>query len=257
MFYDFSLYDPVDDPTTNHRIYACSSFGPDFARTTGRAAVAASTASDAAVDVVFEVGWWDEGFGLAASGIRSLIRQIRRYIDHGHAATDRPFVIYGQSGQATLGLYIGQDLLNQAVSKSALEMLESNLDNLNVSTPSLAMQLCGPGYGGTHIFGVMVTSNGTFAPVQNALQTWANATCLSFAGSKSFPGSATFTTPLLGSAHSTTNSSSSSNSTVLARSRDLRPRAECRTVQVESGDSCATPATKCTSTPSSRTTEND
>jgi hypothetical protein len=183
MFYDFSLYDPVDDPTTNHRIYACSSFGPDFARTTGQAAMAASTASAAAVDVVFEVGWWDEGFGLAASGIRSLIRQIRRYIDHGHAATDRPFVIYGQSGQATLGLYISQDLLNQAVSKSALEMLESNLDNLNVLTPSLAMQLCGPGYGGTHIFGVMVTSNGTFAPIQNALQTWANATCLSFAGS--------------------------------------------------------------------------
>src|SRR5690349_3748731 len=30
MFYTFSLDDPVDEPGPNHRILACSSFGPDF-----------------------------------------------------------------------------------------------------------------------------------------------------------------------------------------------------------------------------------
>jgi hypothetical protein len=47
----------------------------------------------------------------------------------------------GQSGQATIGLYIGQGLLNQGLSASALKTFEDNLGNLKVSTPSLAMQL--------------------------------------------------------------------------------------------------------------------
>jgi hypothetical protein len=82
----------------------------------------------------------------------------------------------------------------------------------------------------------MATSNGTFAPIQNVIKTWANASCLSFAGSTSFPGQATFATPLL-------HMNGTANSTV--RARALRPRAECRTVQVEPGDGCATLATKC------------
>ena len=240
MFYDFSLYDPVDDEAANHRIHACSSYGFDFAGTHAPPSGVASAASAAAsVEVQFEVGWWDEGFGLAAGGLRSLIKQLRMYIDYGYAAEDRPFIIYGQSGQATIGLYIGQRLLNQGVSKSALKILQYNMESLNVSTPSLAMQLCGPGYSSTHTFGVMVASNGVFAPIQKAIQTWANGTCVSFAGSKTFKGPASFTSPLLGHTNGTT------NSTVRAKvGRELRPRAECRTVQVESGDGCGTLATK-------------
>ncbi|KAK4032856.1 killer toxin subunits alpha/beta [Parachaetomium inaequale] len=137
-------------------------------------------------------------------------------------------------------LDIGQGLLNQGVSKSALKMLHYSMENLNVSTPSLAMQLCGPGYTSTHTFGVMVASNGVFAPIQKAIQTWANGTCVSFAESKIFKGPASFTSPLLGHTNHTTNSTGRAKF-----GRELRPRAECRTVQVESGDSCGTLATKC------------
>ncbi|KXX78980.1 Killer toxin subunits alpha/beta [Madurella mycetomatis] len=235
MFYDFSLYDPVDDPTTNHRIHACSSFGPDFSEMPDSPTRVASAAP---VDVRFEVGWWDEGFGLAAPGLRSLIRQIRKYIDKGYGETDTPFVMFGQSGQATIGLYIGQSLLNQAISESALRILYDNLANLNASTPSLAMQLCGPGYDSVHTFGVMVASNAKFAAIQDAILTWSNATCLSLAGFISFPGRVKFITPLL-----PTNGTTQSNSTI--HTRALYARAVCRTVQVESGDSCASLATKC------------
>ncbi|AEO59465.1 glycoside hydrolase family 18 protein [Thermothelomyces thermophilus ATCC 42464] len=238
MFYDFSLYDSVDDPTVNHRIHACSSFGPDFSIIPGSITKTAY-ASPAPAKIRFELGWWNRGYGLAAPGLRSLVKQLRAYIDHGHGdgAADRPFIIYGQSGQATIGLYIGQGLLSQGLSKSALKILQDNLANSDVSAPSLAIQLCGQGYGSSHIFGAMVTSNGTFAPIQEAIRTWANATCLSFAGSKEFPGEVMFTTPLL-------LANGTANSTVRARS--LRPyAAECRTVQVEAGDSCGTLAKKC------------
>lgn len=246
VFYDFSLYDQVDDQANNHRIHACSSFGPDFSDIPPSNARIASAES---VDVEFEIGWWDEGFGLATSGLRSLIKQIRKYADRGHGATARPLIICGRSGQATVDLYIGQGLLNQGLSESALKMFQDNLANLTVLTPSLAMQLCGPNYDSTHIFGVMATSNGTFTPIQDAIKNWANATCLSFSGSTNFPGQAMFTTPLLHTNHTT-------NSTVRAQELHARADGECRTVQVDPGNGCADLATTCGISPADFTKVN-
>jgi hypothetical protein len=249
VFYDFSLYGNVDDEAESHRINACSSFGPDFSNLAETTTIKNITTRT--VDANFQIGWWDEAPGLAASGIRSLIKQLRQYVENGHGATDRPFILFGQSNQATIGLYIGQGLLNQDLSASALGFLEDNFDNLNVSTPSLAMQLCGPNFDSTHIFGIMATSNATFNSVQSAIRGWANATCLSFSGSTNFMGQAVFTTPLLVT-NSTANSTLKLGEVAQAHHHrrhqqyhGIHPRAECKSVQVDSGDSCAKLATKC------------
>ncbi|KAK4195986.1 family 18 putative glycoside hydrolase [Triangularia verruculosa] len=255
MFYDFSLYDPVDDPSINHRIQACSSFGPDFQQIPAENTVSATADTGETVDVRFEIGWWEEGFGLPVAVIRSLVKQIRVYVDRGHGATDRPFIMFGQSGQATLGLYVGQSLLNQDIGDSALRILQNSLDKLNVSTPQLAMQLCGPGYDSTHIFGVVVMSNGTFAPIQDAIKGWTNATCLPFTGSITFPSNVKFSSPPLHANntlqhHNATQPNFNLHSRVLQpRSRALQKRADCRTVQVEAGNGCAELAVKCGITP--------
>jgi hypothetical protein len=242
-FYDFSLYDQVDDLTASHRIHACSSSGPDFSKIPESKTRIASTES---VDVDFQVGWWDTCYGQATSGLRSPIKQTRKYVDHGHGVTDTPFIMFAQSGQATIGLYIGQGLLNQGISTTALKILQDNLSNLNVSTPSLAMQLCGPDNDSSHIFGIMATSNGTFAPIQYAIKTWSNVTCLSFSGSVNFTGQVQLSTPL---ANTNTNTTTMANSTMQTKARfqrkrynTLHARDECK---VESGDSCASLATKC------------
>ncbi|KAL5332613.1 hypothetical protein BJX70DRAFT_392853 [Aspergillus crustosus] len=232
MFYDFSLYDQVDNKDENHRIQACSSFGTDFASFPVESVQLASAESH---NVEFEIGWWKEGYGLAAAEIKSLVKQ---------------------SGQATIGLYIGQGLLNEAIGESALKIFQDNLEHLNVSTTTLAMQLCGSGYGSTYIFGIMATSNGTFTPIQGAIKSWANGTCLSFSGSTKFPGPAKFTTPLLHSNRTlaTTNSTIVSNSAIHARAhhrhsiihaRALHRRAECRIVQVDPNTGCPEAAQKC------------
>jgi len=164
---------------------------------------------------------------------------MREYIDHGHSETDQPFILYGRSGQATVGLYIGQGLLNQGISDSALRLFGDNFDALNVTTPRLAMQLCGPHPDSTHVFGVAVSSSGSFAPIQDAIRSWANATCLSFSGSRSFPAKATLTTPLLtGNGTNATGAWTNSTGRPLTDGT-LHARAECSTVQVISGDGCA------------------
>jgi hypothetical protein len=97
---------------------------------------------------------------------------------------------------------------------AALKTFEDNLGNLNVFAPGMAMQLCGPGHDSTHIFGIMVTSNATFTPIQEAIKTWTNATYLPFSGSTNFSGQATFLTPLL-AMNGTTNATMPNNATSL------------------------------------------
>ncbi|KAL4758186.1 chitinase [Aspergillus foveolatus] len=228
MFYNFGLYDDVDDKGTTDRIQACSSYGLDFMD------IPASSVQSAAaqeVKVEYQLGWWKEGFGLASGGIGSLVRQLREYAERGHGAIDRPFTIYGQSGQAMIGLYIGKELLNQGLGESALKLFEDNSDSLEISAPSLAMQLCGPGYDSTHVFGIMATSNGTFAPIKNAIKTWANGTCLSFAESTNFTGTTKFDKPLL-------QTNTTTNSTIGARRLITRADGKCSTVQVDMGNGC-------------------
>lgn len=116
LFYDFSLYGPVDDRAGLHRIHAYSSSGPDFATLPESAAALASADS---VEVEFQLGWWEDGFGLAAASLRSLAEQMHKCAEHGHGATDRPFIMLGQSGRASIGIYMGQGLLSQGLSAAA------------------------------------------------------------------------------------------------------------------------------------------
>jgi len=112
LFYDFNLFDPVDEAGP-HRIHACSSYGYDFKKLPSEPVVASLMASPEPVDVQFELGWFREtAGGLSKGNIKSLLKQTRAYIDNGHGSSpDRPFILYGQSGQATLCIYIDQGLL--------------------------------------------------------------------------------------------------------------------------------------------------
>ncbi|KAM5447956.1 hypothetical protein McanCB56680_008038 [Microsporum canis] len=241
QFYNFNLHDEVDDAHTFHRIYACTSYGPDWANLPKSTADVAEVQS-VSDDAPYEIGWWSEGGRLASSGIYSLSMQLRHYLTNGYGSTNKTVLLFGYSGQAAIGLYIGKGLQNEGVSSFALKALEDSVLQQEIKTSSMAMQLCQPGYDADHIFGFMATSNGSFTPVQNALKTWAKADCLSFTESKNITGPAHFTIPLVPTTNSTVRGS---NATVSAKSARLSARADCRTIQVQAGDSCGSLAKKC------------
>lgn len=81
--------------------------------------------SATSVPVKYGMGWWNKDDSLVASAIRSLVTQTRQYIANGHgASSDGPFILFGQSGQATLGIYIGHGLLNQGIGSTALRTFQ-------------------------------------------------------------------------------------------------------------------------------------
>lgn len=239
LFYEFSLYDRVDDPNSLHRIYACSSYGQDWN------SVPKSTKNVLAADTMnatYEIGWSSGGM-LAAAGIHNVATQMRDYLSNGFAATNKTVLLFGQFGGASVGLYIGKSLQNEATSSFALQALDANLKTVNSS--SVSMQHCELGYDSDHIFGFMATSDGAFKPIQDALKLWANAQCLSFNQTIPVSGPAFFTTPLIISPNATNSTIASSTKARTVSRWKLFSRGDCRTVQVQSGDSCGSLAQKC------------
>lgn len=243
----FSIYDNVDDASIGHGIYACSSYGPDFANLPTSEVNKKVGTAQTIKNATYEIGWLDNSPEPATADIRSAAKQLRLYLSNGHGTTNETQILYARAGQAAVGIYMGKGLHTDGVNAEALKTLEDNLPSLNETSGTVAMQFCQPDYTSEHIFGFFATSNRTFSSVQQAIQSWSNATCLSFAGSQNFTGEVTLTTPLVTSSGS--NMTDSFNSTAKVEGTTgrakLQARSECSTVQVQSGDSCGSLAKKC------------
>ncbi|CAK7206937.1 hypothetical protein SEUCBS139899_009744 [Sporothrix eucalyptigena] len=273
LFMGFSLYDGVDDASTYHRIFACTSFGADWTNTDAPRVddeAGPGRSESPATDVLYQLGWDEEssgsGFGssagvmlgsrIATADIRSMSRQLRAYLSGGFRPANESVVLFAKSNQGTLGVYIGRGLDNAQTGEPALRLLEGALQQHNASS-RVSVQLCREGTGDRdHVFGVMVASDGTFGAVQQALQTWNNGSCLPSLANRTHNYASTavyLTTPV---ASDMSNSSIAytnatyANTTSTARTerallRVVRPRNTCRTIEVVDQDTCAKLAVRC------------
>ncbi|EJP62058.1 chitinase-like protein [Beauveria bassiana ARSEF 2860] len=243
LFYQFALYDAVDDPDTNHHIYACSSYGPDWENLAKFPNIQPLVSN---ANATYEIGWdSDEGGGVACE-LRSLLSQTHQYLSSGYATNnERAAFLYGQTGKALIGLRIGKGLESARVGALALTMLQEHLANTDVAASTLAIQLCQSTYGRDHTFGLVVTSRGGFSSVQEKLRSWENGQCVQLSHSKRITGPAYFTTPLE-QALNYTNTTGSWNQTTLRGVKVAnRATGECRTVQVKYLEGCPELAVKC------------
>ncbi|KAI0968044.1 hypothetical protein F4678DRAFT_482748 [Xylaria arbuscula] len=270
LFYDFSLHDPVDEPSSLHHLYTCTVGGGDWTHSTNRGALVLALQTSG----TYEIGWWSSASVPEAqsvhvkhdtAGVRAVSRQIREYLTNGHAPAGRPALLFAQMGKAMLGIYVGKALQKEGTGETALKAFEKVLSSksgnpLAISGASagggVAMQFCDSGSDADHIFGVVATTNGTFAAVQSALTSLSHARCLSgFTGSVNITASTYPITPQVIPAP-TNSTSQSFNRTTNTSPNRLVARADCTTIQVVYGDSCATLAAKCEISGSDFTTYN-
>ncbi|KAL8284361.1 hypothetical protein RB597_001601 [Gaeumannomyces tritici] len=109
------------------------------------------------------------------------------------------------------------------------------------------MQLCEPDYGGAHVLGLVLLTNGTFGAAQETMRGWSRAGCLALPPSAD-TSRVQFSIPLL-SLVLASNMVSSTTSPILrmnaATGLDLDPPSDCRTIQVQDNDICDTLASRC------------
>ncbi|OIW30765.1 hypothetical protein CONLIGDRAFT_614022 [Coniochaeta ligniaria NRRL 30616] len=247
VFYYFSIHDAVDNSSMQHRIYACTSYGAP--QKPGVVAPAETPAVQTLNNASFTVGRWNEH---APGGVdlRALSKQMRLMLGAGYTTDDKTsLVLFAQTVSGTAGLYLGKSVHIQSTASDALVAWENALWASNNTGGSAAMQLCDKGYDADHVFGFIATSNTSFTPVQQALQSWANATCLTFDTTQNVTSTAAFTVPLVLTSNSTMNATNTTYQASTARRglrySSLERRASCTTVQVASGDGCGQLAAKC------------
>lgn len=196
-----------------------------------------TSAATETINVTYELGWWDEGRRMHVADIRSVAKQFRKYLESGYGDHTLPEIMYARSGRATAGLYIGQGLQKEGIGTFALQFLEDNLKALNTTSRNLAVQFCQPDYTNEHIFGFFASSTRTFAPVQQAIRSWANAICLSFRNSWNISSQVVLTSSLVTTSRSNATISGANSMSLGTVKRwpsrlKLSRHSECRTVQV-------------------------
>lgn len=271
LFADFSIYDRIEEPNTIHRIRACTIWGADWESTTTNEALEVKSVEGApvatAVNATYLLGWWNQApsddvpTGVLANA-HTLTRQVRTYLTKGYmTSVTRSPIVFGLSKDVTIGVYLGRALQSRDLGEDALRHFSNLLythDMESSSVPSgFAMQLCEPGRDADHVFGMIVSTNRSISAVRAAVQGWSRAECLDgFSGTVNVEAPVVVTMPPLFPILNGTNVGdlNGSNSTGLqftnhtlrsAFRGSLDRRANCRTIQVVSGDSCASLATKC------------
>ncbi|KFY02144.1 hypothetical protein V490_00596 [Pseudogymnoascus sp. VKM F-3557] len=250
----FSASDDVDDPKVHHRIRACTLWGSDFYDLASPSPIPATE-----INATLQVGSWDDVSDLGivtarAADMDLLATQMSLYFSNGHVPVNQTAIVYGLSGNATFGVYIGKSLQNEGMGQVALSLFNKYArDERVIKRNGLAMQLCGSGRDPDHAFGAITILNGTFKYVQDAIKTWSNGGCLDDFSSVANLTAPIFVTapPLVPVSNATivTLDTVRSHSAGVARSLNnesgLSKRAECRTISVILNDGCPGLAVKC------------
>ncbi|POR31800.1 Chitinase [Tolypocladium paradoxum] len=233
---DFSL----DIPATERQfIRTCDAWGPYYYYTP---APSFRIASEEGTDqVVPHLAWSAAGSNPERAGHRAVtaVKEIQSHLQRATTAWNKT-ILFGAFGGATVGVYIGENMLNPSVADSLFEPFMKKIRTVGIGPSKAALlQVCGQTRTGDRTFGVIAAASSHLSTVQAAVNLWANATCVDTSGyaESSELESIAIRARLLAvppPSNATTNLTTSH----AARMSSLNARDECRTIQVVSGDSC-------------------
>ncbi|KAJ5735081.1 glycoside hydrolase family 18 protein [Penicillium malachiteum] len=150
-------------------------------------------------------------------------------------------IIFGSQGDVVLGLYVGSGI-DTVVSGNLLlqEVIKYGATSAASQTDQFAAQVCGNEYDGSQTMGLIVSTTGDYEVLQSAMQSWANASCVTGYDSVAYSNTTIATIPATTSANLQVVDVQNSQSASI-QTRDTT----CSYILVVSGDSCGTLDTRC------------
>ncbi|KAJ5088699.1 Peptidoglycan-binding Lysin subgroup [Penicillium angulare] len=183
-------------------------------------------ASQQASDVTVRVG--PAGAIKATNDSSTAIKNLASYMTN--AASCGTTILLSKAGDSVAALYAGADVYQSAVGSHLLDF------DKHFTAGSQTIQSCDSSSKRDYTIGVyIVNSLDDLEDIDHALQTWSKGSCLSSDGHDSIKSKTT----RLG------DSEVSKRSIFPSLEGFLAPRADCRTVEVISGDGCASLASRC------------
>lgn len=245
VLFDLNLHNDITNVSTSTTIRACTS--SDKINYNGQSAPGLATAAasggcgnfTAASNASVEVTWsGNTGVALNQDRLDSLLGLIKKQLGDISAAC-KFNVLFSKLGDGTiLGLYAGENV----DSLRSFDGLAKQLSNQALSSKAefIVAQHCGKGVNGASTIGLVLSTKGDLGFAQKSLQRLSNATCVDgLENTSKSTSAAIYIKPKTASA-------SSLSSVKNRRVRNHESRASvCSTVQVVSGDSCASLATEC------------
>lgn len=154
---------------------------------------------------------------------------------------------FAYSQSSAVGLFVGAELHQHAVTSDVLEKLLQYVQKKAVSKTTI-FQLCGAsGRGADYSIGIVATSAKDLPFIQKFVKTWANGECVSQANAGDELMKVNLRVPERIDSISNSRNTTSGNTTLverMARSR-LSIRADCKTTTVQAGDGCLAVANRC------------
>lgn len=236
VLFDFAIYTPIQ-PGDSTKVRACtlsdeteSTSEEDEQRAAKRAnPICLSTASES--KTTLQLGRQGSADSKADETIATLEHLQSRF---GEEASCDTSIFFGYANGTVAGVYIGS-AFSKASASSVLGGIVANV-KADGSSSSMTSQLCDDDRNANHILGVAIDTTGDLAKVQEKIVSWADGGCVADVGTavslKDLSIWEDASEPVL-----------RNNSTRIPR--NLNKRADCETVTVVGGDSCAALASRC------------
>lgn len=242
MLLDFSLYNSLDDPSTQISVRACADNSDPIASHVGSASSKTCPSKGNRIEVQesIQIAFNHTGSSGSLDDFTAASQLLEQYLTQQGPSCNAT-IAFAYSDSAAVGFFAGTGTQN--ISANVLEQFITQVQSVGISE-SVLVQLCaGPGQNRSskYSLGIIANANANLGFVQDAVQTWASGKCVTSYDSSDIWQNVTLSVPnLQPNITSLPSNTTLTNGTRSAASRALAPRASttCTTVQVASGDNC-------------------
>ncbi|KGO46663.1 Peptidoglycan-binding Lysin subgroup [Penicillium expansum] len=239
MLLDFALANPIDTQKSHVAISACTADYENFSSFVPSSDSATSCASKVAeqAEVTFPLLLKSSGASSSqhVADVTSALEQLQAFAILSNSGCNET-IKYFYSGDVIVGVYAGSGLAGQGVLSTVLEKLSTRIKDDGSVAESWSVEMCSNS-SARYSLSVLVNTKGKFGAVQRGLQASKNGTC--FSTETEIAASDWETVTYLAASASSITSTANPNKLTSYRAT------ACRTIQVVSGDSCASLATQC------------
>ncbi|KAJ5261058.1 hypothetical protein N7478_011653 [Penicillium angulare] len=239
MLLDFVLFNSLSSGKTQKSIRACTVDGDD---TTLSARSVSCETQNAATDSVtdsLKISQTESTVSSSElSNIIAVTEEIENYIQQQDSCNNT--ASFAISGKVAVGIFVGSQIQQQGLVDSIVKEFVATLKES--STPEkFLVQLCDDDRSSQYGIGIIADATGDLSAAQDAVQKWANGSCVTTLAETSSGKDITFSMAVPPQAPTSTPKPSASHV-----ARALHPRSTCSTTQVMyQGDLCPDLAATC------------